>query len=629
MVHILRRCSTALLTGSLLVACTTSGAGPAEPSPTPSSPTTATSPSASEPGTGGTLRYGLGGNPVSIDPRFVADDEGLIVVDALFDSLVAMRGDLDGVKPAAASQWEVSDDGLTYTFDLRADATFHDGTPVVADDFVRSFQRIADGTSSPASFLAYQLSAVEGFVEAQGEGVPLAGVEAVGDDVLVIRLTHPMAEFLQVLAHPSLAPIPSLADEEPEEFEERPIGNGPFAMAEAWQPNQFIRVARSPDHHRPPRLDEVVFQIFADDQSRQQQFADFERGQIDVADVPPRSLTDAVGAYGMSRDGISGPGVLDGTTAALYAYGFNTELAPFDDPAVRRAISLLIDRDRIVQQILLDARVAADTLVPPSLPGAETGRCTHCRFDPEAARAELGLEPIGGEPTDGAVSPTEGSTTSTDAPTSSPTDEPTGSDDATDPASPGPPTATPTGTEDASEPQPTATDTEPPDDASIGPIEIVVNSGATNERIAARVAADIEAALEIEVTTRTAEPADFVDELRAGEIQLFRLGWQADYASPGAVLQPLFRSDAVGQDNLTRFSDPDVDALLDEARRTGDSDARNALYAQAEEQILDQAPVAPMFFYRQNRVVADTVEGLRIDALGYVNLSEAWKRSAP
>ncbi len=592
---ILLRWVPVLVTGALLTACTTASPGQVDPPPTPAAPTTTTSPSASEPGIGGTLRYGLGGNPVSIDPRFVADDEGLTVVDAVFDSLVAVRDDLQGVEPAAARRWEVSEDGLTYTFELRADATFHDGSPVEAGDFVRAFQRMADGAASPSSFLAYQLAPVVGFAEAQAEGEQLSGVRATDDGRLEIELTHPMAEFLQVLAHPSLAPVPPVADDDPEAFGERPVGNGPVTMAEAWQPNQFIRVARWADHRRPPRLDEVVFQIFADDQSRQQQYADFERGQIDVADVPPASLPEAVSTYGRSGDGISGPGVLEGMTSALYAYGFNTELAPFDDPAVRRAVSLLIDRERIVQQILLDARVAADTLVPPSLPGAEAGRCDLCRFDPEAARAELGLEPAG------EAAPTD------------PDTETAPEQDPTDPA----PTPTGTGT------------TEPSTGSSIGPIEIVVNSGATNERIAARVAADIEQALGVDVTTRTAEPARFVDELRAGEIQLFRLGWQADYASPGAVLQPLFRSDAVGQDNLTRFVDPDVDAILDEARRTADDDERNALYAQAEERILDQAPVAPMFFYRQNRVVAETVEGLRIDALGYVNLSEAWKGVTP
>ncbi len=575
-----------VLAAVVLTACTSAPPAP-EATSTPDLPaSTAMSPSDASPATGGTLRFALGANPASIDPRFVADEEGATVVDALFDSLVAIGDDLVSVVPAAASSWEVSDDARTYTFTLREGATYHDGSPVRARDFVRAFRRIVDRQARPTSFLAYQLAPVAGYEEAITEGTPLRGVRAVDEGTLRIRLSRPAAEFLQVLAHPSLAPVPPVAYDDPEAFAERPVGNGPFAMAEAWQPNQFIRVARFADHVTPPRLDEVVFQIFADDPSRQQQYDDFERGQLDVAEVPPTAMQDAVDAYGRA-DGTTGPGVLEGLTGTLYAYGFNTELPPFDDPAARRAVSLLIDRDRIVDQVLLGARVAADTLVPPSLPGAEPGRCDHCRFDPEAARAELGLGP------DATATPT---------------------DDATASASP------------STSASPTPSEATTPAPAFDTPIEIVVNEGSTNERIAARIAADIEAALNVEVSTRTAAPADFVGELHAGEVQVFRLGWQADYPSAGAVLQPLFRSDAIGEDNLMRFRDGEVDELLDQARTTLDPAARQELYGQAEERILQLAPVAPIFFYRQNRVIAEDVEDLRINPLGTVDLVSAWKR---
>ena len=553
--------------------CTTSTVDPPVATTTTGVPPAVTAdPTTAAPETGGTLRYALAANPSSIDPRFLADDEGTVVADAIFDSLVAWDGRRDAVVPAAASSWKVSDDGLTYTFSLREGATYHDGSPVVARDFVRSFRRIVDREATPTSFLHYQLAPVRGYDRAvAGEG-PLAGVKALNPTTLRIRLARPMAEFLLVLAHPSLAPIPPKADERRAAFAEAPIGNGPFVMAEPWQPNQFIRVTRFEDHVDPPELDEVVFQIFADDPSRQQQYGDFERGQLDVADVPPASIEEAIAAYGRSSSGYTGPGVLTGITGALYAFGFNTELPPFDDPAVRRAVSQVIDRERIVEQITLGTRAAATTLVPPSLPGGAPGRCQHCRFDPDAARAELGLPPAASDAPDG--------------------------------PSPGP-------TDDA---------------ASIGPIEIVVNDGATNERIAARVAADLERHLGIDVSTRTAPPEEFVTQVRAGEVQLFRLGWQADYPSPGAVLQPLFHSGDVGADNLTRFADEQVDALLDEARGTEDPAARRELYAQAEQRVLRLAPVTPVFFYRHTRVVADTVEGLRLGPLGSVNWSEISKR---
>lgn len=563
------------LAGLVLVACTPSTPPSTEPT-TPDRVVPSVRPSPPVSAAGGTLRFALGSNPASIDPRFVGDDEGLLVVDALFDSLVAVGADLQTVEPAAATSWTVSDDGLTWSFRLRADATYHDGTPVVAGDFVSSFRRLVDPTTSPRSFLGYQLADVEGYAEAVAGEEPLRGVSAPDDLTFVVQLVRPVAEFLLVLAHPSLAPVPD-DGVSPEVFATQPVGNGPFAMAEAWQPNQFIRVSRFARHHDPARLDEVVFQIFAADPSRQQQYGDFQRGQVDVAEVPPASLSEAAGTYGVSRDGVTGPGLLDGLTGAIYALGFNTTAPPFDDPAVRRAVTLLVDRDRIVSQILLGARAPADTLVPPSLPGGQGGRCVLCRYDEAAALAELGIAR---------------------------SDEPTGTEG------------------------PTASEGPGPGAPIAGPIEILVNSGATNERIAARVAADVERVLGVDVTTRTADPAAFVGEVRAGQVQLFRLGWQADHPSAGAVLHPLFHSEQIGQDNLMGFSDPEVDALLDEARVTVDAGARRLLYRRAELRILELAPVAPVFLYPINRVVAASVVGLRMSPIGTANLAAVSKRDA-
>lgn len=544
--------ATALL-GLLAASCTSGGAG-ADRTSSPPAVTATEAPTAADPG-GGTLRFALDDNPASIDPRFVADQEGMTVVDAVFDSLVAIDEDLTSVVPAAAVDWTVSDDARTYTFDLREDGTYHDGSPVVADDFVRSFQRIVDRDAQPQSFLFYQLAPVQGY-EAALEGDPLSGVEAVDDHTLRIRLRRPHAEFLQVLAHPSLAPVPEVGEDGAEDFADRPVGNGPFRMAEAWQPNQFIRVTRFEGHPSPPRLDEVVFQIFADDRSRQQQYDDFRDGRIDVASVPPEELTTAVQEHGRSPDGMRGPGLVDGTTGTVYYYGFNTELPPFDDPQVRRAISLLIDRDRIVDEVLLGTRTPATSLVPPSLPGPRPEDCDVCDHAPGRALDLLAAA--------------EGSEVA-------------------------------------------------------GPLEIVHDAGTTNERVARLVADDIAEALEIEVTVREESLADVIAELREGTIGIFRLGWQADHPSPGAVLHPLFHSENIGQDNLTRYADDDVDDLLEQARREPDVEARLELYQRAEEQVLADAPVAPIFFYRTARLVSEDVQDLRIGPLGRVSLAEAWK----
>ena len=419
-----------------------------------------------------------------------------------------------------------------------------------------------------------------GFEEAVANDVPLSGVVALDAATLQITLQYPVAEFLEVLAHPALAPVPAAADDVAA-FGTQPIGNGPFAMVQEWQQNQFIRVARVDGHPTEAEVDEVVFQIYAGDATREQQFADFERGQLDVAEVPPAQLTSAAEAHGSSSDGFTGPGVLDGTTSTLYYFGFNTDRAPFDDPDVRRAVSMVIDREAIVDDLTFGARVIADTLVPPSLPGGVAGRCAYCVHDVAAARALLGA--------DDAAS----------------TDEPSPDDTAT------------------------ATDAETPEDGAVlpmdEPLRLVHNTGETNTRIAEAVAEAIETTLEVEVDVESADLDDYLEVLRTGDMHLFRLGYQAEHPSPGALLQPLFRTANVGSDNLSRYSDPEVDRLLAEARVTLDPAARQELYTQAETLVLDAMPVAPVFFYRHTKVVADGVDGLTLDALGRVRLHEVTK----
>ncbi|MDX1621057.1 MAG: ABC transporter substrate-binding protein [Nitriliruptorales bacterium] len=559
----------------LLGACSNGDDPSAIPSPTPTavaSPTSAaTATEEAGPRRGGTLRYALSNDPQAIDPRFVADDEGRVVVDAMFDSLVALDDDLEAV-PAAAESWEMSEDATRFEFTLREGATFHDGSPVTAQDFVRAFNRVADGTADPRSFVAYQLAQVAGFEAAQREGAPLDGVEAVDEHTLVITLTEPFAEFIEVLADPSLGPVPAGADESPGPFGRAPIGNGPFQLSGEWAQGDFIRVARFEDYvgERTPWLDEVVFQIYADDPEQRSQYAAFEDGRLHVAEVPASRLQDAMSEPGPSPDGYSGPGVLTGPTATVYFYGFNTEQPPFDDPNVRRAVSLLIDREAIVEEITNETRQVADAIIPPPLAAHQEGACTFCDYDPERA-----LQYWRGQP---------------------------------DPS--------PDATESASPP--------PAVDRGDRTLTIIHNEGRTHRAIAERIATALRETLEVDVSIESRELPEFIQALRAGEMGIYRLGWQADYPSAGSFLHPLFSSDEDNLDNLSRYRDEQVDELLAQARAETDAEARIELYRQIERHVLDRAVIAPIFVYRLHRVVAPEVEEFRYGPLGNVDLTRVW-----
>jgi oligopeptide transport system substrate-binding protein len=333
---------------------------------------------------GGTLRIGLAVAPASIDPRFVEDAEGELVADAVFDPLVRVDAQ-QRVVPAAAEDWESDEDGSVWTFTLR-EATFHDGSPVTAEDFARSFQRIADGTAEPPSFLAYLLDPIEGLARTQEEGGELEGVEVVDERTLRLHLDHPAPGFVRTLSHPSLVPVPADADDDPDAYARQPVGNGAFAVTEPVEPGGFVRLSRNDDHHAEPLLDAVVFQVYPEDPEREEQWSDLSDGQLHIAEIAAGRIEEAVELFGRSADGYRGPGLLSGITSTVYLYGLDTTAEPFDDPVVRRAVSLSIDRARIADEVFGGARRAADAIVPPPTPGSQAGVCDHCRHDPDRAR---------------------------------------------------------------------------------------------------------------------------------------------------------------------------------------------------------------------------------------------------
>lgn len=384
--------ATVLATSLVVVACSP-GAPPEGPDTAlPGSPAPLEPPAREEPDeealrSGGTLRVGLTSDPATIDPRFVMEAAGERVVDALFDPLVRLD-DQAQVVAGAAERWDVLEDGASFRFHLR-EARFHDGTPVTAPDVKRTFDRIADGAAQPPSFLAYLLAPIEGAERAQQQGGPLSGVVVEDDRTLRIDLTAPFPGYLMTLTHPSLVPLPEAADADLERFAEQPVGNGPFEMREPREPGAFLRLSRNEFHHAPPYLDEVVLQVYGEDE-RNAQWEDLRAGVLQLTEIPPDRLEEAEEVFGLSTDGYRGPGLLTGIAGTVYLYGFDTSQEPFDDPQVRRALSLAVDREKLAVDVMQDTRVAADALVPPSIPGSQRRACDHCRHAPGEALALWG-----------------------------------------------------------------------------------------------------------------------------------------------------------------------------------------------------------------------------------------------
>jgi oligopeptide transport system substrate-binding protein len=363
---------------ALLVACdpaATPSSGPTDATALPTA--TATEPTAG----GGTLRWAIG-RPAAIIPWEATDDAGLLVVDALFDSLT--RVDADGaVHPAAAVRWHSSNAGRRWRFILRRDARFHDGSLVRARDFARAWARTVQ-----LGVTGSHLKDVVGYRAVRsGRADQLTGVRVVNGTTLEVRLRRPTMDLPVIVADPTLAPEPPGAASTPH-FSELPIGNGPYQMAERWSSDQFIRVRRAPEWHNGPRdrsaahVREILYRIIDADAA----YVAFQQGRIDVAPLPAGARRQALRTYGVADDG-RGPGVVDSPTPTLYFLAFRVDQQPWDDIEVRRAFSRAIDRRSLVdaqRDLELDP---ARRIVPPALSEDDTVFCDTCLHLPSLAAA--------------------------------------------------------------------------------------------------------------------------------------------------------------------------------------------------------------------------------------------------
>lgn len=354
-----------------------------EPPPDAGGPASV-APVASGPESGG-VAYTFVREPASLDPAAVLTPGDLLVVEQIFDPLTAL-GSGSSVVPAAADRWDVDESVRVFTFHLRRSGRFHDGTPVTAASFKRAWERVADQRRDGASSAHRLLDLVVG-IERARDGEGLEGVVAVDDHTLRVVLSAPFAEFPEVVSHPSLSPLPQVALDRPDDFDRMPIGNGPFRMAEPWQPGQFIRLEAADGHPSRPRLAQVVLRIYEGEDSVRLAYEDFERGRLDLAPVPDGSMRSAIADIGRSHDGYTGPGVLDGATSTGVFYTFNVEIEPFGDPAVRQALASLVDREALLGGAI--HRSSATSIVLPGLGGYEPGPCEFCTMDPDRARELL------------------------------------------------------------------------------------------------------------------------------------------------------------------------------------------------------------------------------------------------
>jgi dipeptide transport system substrate-binding protein len=330
------------------------------------------------------LRLNNGTEPTSLDPSIGFDQVSWDPLNNLMEGLTRLDTEHIAAEGAAES-WDISDDGLTYTFHIREDAAWSNGDPVVAEDFAFAWKYMLDPeNASPAAFLAYVIEGAEAFNSGEGSADDVM-VTALDEKTLEVVLAQPTGYFLDLLTNPAFFPVHhQVAQEDPNWHAEAEtfVGNGPFAL-DSWTHDEEMIFVKN-EHYWDSdavNLDEIHFAMINDTNTQYQMF---EAGELDTASIPPE----------LSDELIDGDNVFIGPYGGLEFFRYNLEMEPFQNKKIRQAFSYAINRDDIAEYVVKNGVEPAYGYINPghTSPTGEDFREVNgdlVAFDPERARELL------------------------------------------------------------------------------------------------------------------------------------------------------------------------------------------------------------------------------------------------
>ena len=334
------------------------------------------------------LHFGNGAEPKDLDPNTQVAAIEYTIISALFEGLVVVAGDGETMLPGVAERWEVSAEGLVYTFHLRADARWSDGAPVTADDFLFSFRRVFTPSIAASNVdTGFAIAGSMDFVAGKNTSPDSLGLRAIDARTFEIRLAHPAPHFLFVLAGAPFMPIPRHVVERfggatvpgtPWTRAGNLVGNGPFVL-KSWQPQVNVTVTKSPRYwdRAHVRLKEIRFYGIENADSEERVY---RAGELHLTYQTPLSK---LAVYRQNQNSPLHVTPMLWTNFVV----FNTTRPPFDRAGVRRALALAIDRERLISGVLHESGSPAHSLTRPGTGGYTPPVMTD--HDPAEARRLL------------------------------------------------------------------------------------------------------------------------------------------------------------------------------------------------------------------------------------------------
>lgn len=321
----------------------------------------------------------ISSEPSNLDPARGVDVNEAAVQSRIFDGLVRYNEKMELV-PDLAESWNISEDGREYIFNLRKNVVFHNGQKFTSADVVFSLDRILDPkTSSPRTWV---LEKVDGADERiKGEASSTVGIKALDEYRVSIRLKEAFAPFISLLTTPACYILPSESKDsfKTTDFFDRPVGTGPFYVKDRVR-DSYIHLAVNEKYFlSKPNVGNILVRIITENLKAE---LEFECDSIDMLQLYPSNYErfKAMPKYAGR--------IVDIPALNTWYIGFNNQAAPFNDVKVRRALNLLLDKDKIIKAIYSGRAVPAIGSIPPGISGFN-GKDTGIGFNPEEGKRLL------------------------------------------------------------------------------------------------------------------------------------------------------------------------------------------------------------------------------------------------
>ncbi len=501
---------------------------------------------------GSVVSVQVGPSPETIDPALNSAVDGANMIIHAFEGLLKFDKD-NNIVPGVAESYDVSADGLTWTFHLRDGLKWSDGTDLTADDFVYSWKRVADPvTAAPYGYDL--LNYVKGYEEAEAGDVDALAVSAPDAKTFVVELNNPCVYFDKIAAFAVMVPVQQATVEaNGEAWSTNPdtyVTDGPYYMTEYTDGSRIV-FAKNPNYWDAANItfDTIIWNLIEDSNAA---YSAYQNGDIDmIKDVPTEEIPSLEGNPEFYVEPIMG----------TYYVTFNTQKAPFDDPKVREALSLAIDRAYVASTIMQGTYSPATNFVGPGIsdeaPGSSFEEVTRqkygdhfdiANYDADLEKAKKLLAEAGY-----------------------------------------------------------------PDGAGFPDFEYLTNDSGYHKPVAEYLQSAWKE-LGVNMTINIQEWKTVTADRRNGNFDVARNGWVFDWDDPSNMVN-LLETDNGNNDG--KYSSPDFDKAVDDARTTTDLKVHFEKLHEAEQVALNDAAMAPVAYYNDFWLQKQNLKGTWHSPYGY------------